>query len=249
MLSHGGYAAVVDPGDATPVIQALEFYDLELKSILITHHHADHIGGVHALQDYGQQQGWSVKTYAPRNPTLVFPYQAVIDQEIVHLDELECSFMVMEIPGHTSDHIAYWGNHALFCGDTLFGGGCGRVFDSTAANLYQSLQRLATLPDETLIYCAHEYTLGNLDFAKSLEPENLDILARITACQSLRKLGLPTLPSTLSLEKATNPFLRCHLPSIRKAALIEDSSLNEQKQSSEEDIFTHIRHLKNNYQS
>ena len=202
------YGVIVDPGDAAPVFAALEKSKIIPVAVLITHHHRDHSGGIpaltaqYALQIYGSEQA------ATQGLTIL-----VNDGHTINLP-IGLSFEVMSIPGHTRDHLAYYGHGMLFCGDTLFASGCGRLFEGTAAQMYQSLSRLATLPEDTRIYCGHEYTLANLRFAQTVEPENAMIAERIKTASALRAQGFPTLPSTIGLEKQTNPFLRCQEPTV-----------------------------------
>ncbi len=212
LLHSGDRAAVVDPGDAAPVLRTLDARGLRLETVLLTHHHADHVGGVAALvQAHGAQ------VFGPANT----PY-AHVDTRLDAGDTvtvLDQSFTVLAVPGHTLDHIAYWCAPlaALFCGDTLFAGGCGRIFEGTAPQMYESLARLAALPDATRVYCAHEYTLSNLRFAVGVEPGNADLLQRQRQCAELRARGVPTVPSTLAVERASNPFLRCAQATVREA--------------------------------
>lgn len=201
-------ALVVDPGEALPVIHYLKQHQLALHGVLITHHHWDHTNGVSELiQHYPAPVFASVRCNIP-NIT-----QQLVDHQSIHLD-LFPPFQVIDIPGHTLDHIAYYASGILFCGDTLFSVGCGRVFEGTAEQLYTSLQKIMALPDDTKIYCAHEYTLNNLHFAQKVEPENLKIDQHMRAVTALRKNNAPSLPSLLKIEKEINPFLRCHIPSV-----------------------------------
>jgi hydroxyacylglutathione hydrolase len=208
-LRRGRNAAVVDPGEAPPVLEYLAREKLELVAILATHHHADHVGGIAELR-----KKYDAPVYGPRNepiPTLTNP---VSEGDEVSIPGLGVSFSVLDIPGHTRAHIAYYGAGALFCGDTLFACGCGRLFEGTAAQMYASLQKLFALPDDTRVYCGHEYTLANIGFAKAVEPDNAALRLRESRDRKLREAGRPTLPSTLGEEKATNPFLRCREPAV-----------------------------------
>jgi hydroxyacylglutathione hydrolase len=206
-------AVVVDPGDARPVQVALEQQDLELRAILVTHHHPDHVGGVRALAER-----YSAEVFGPARETLPCKFRPLEGGAIVSLAGLGLEFDVMDVPGHTLGHIAYYGHGALFCGDTLFSGGCGRLFEGTPAQMLDSLDRIAALPDETLVYCAHEYTLGNLRFAAAVEPGNADVLETLDAVRALRSRDAITLPATLGHERRINPFLRCREPAVRAAA-------------------------------
>ncbi len=170
---------MVDPGDAAPVLDYLHQHGLKLLAILITHHHNDHIGGVDDLL-----QATNVPVYAPRNEIFSFPHQPVGEGDRIELAELDTSLTVLDVPGHTAGHVAYYGGNCLFCGDTLFGCGCGRIFDGSARQLHLSLQKLAALPDSTLVYPAHEYTLGNIRFARMIDPDNIDLMKREEADQA-----------------------------------------------------------------
>ena len=202
LLTRGKRAFVVDPGDAAPVQARLEADGLMLEGILITHHHADHQGGVAELKTR-----WHAEVYAPANESITGCTRPLSGGESI--DVLGQKVMVMAVPGHTLGHLAYYAPGALFCGDTLFGAGCGRLFEGTPAQMSDSLDRIAALPDETLIYCAHEYTEMNLRFALAVEPNSPALQARVARVAALRAAGLPSVPSTLGEEKATNPFLRC----------------------------------------
>ena len=206
-------AIVVDPGDASPVIDFLEQHQLHLSAVLITHHHADHTGGLGQLQSQ-----FSMPVYGPNNPAIKGIQHKVDDGDKLEL--LATKFDCIATPGHTLDHISYYSAElqALFCGDTLFGGGCGRLFEGTAATMLASLDKLCRLPDQTGIYCAHEYTLANLNFAEQVEPNNDLLQQRIRLNRQQREQGLPTLPSLLSDEKATNPFLRCRQATVITSA-------------------------------
>jgi hydroxyacylglutathione hydrolase len=211
-------AFVVDPGDAAPVEATLKEMQLSLTGILITHHHFDHTGGLAQLR-----AAYSPMVYGPVNAAIEgIDRQLVAGEAITVLGK---QFTVLEVPGHTLDHIAYY--HAgetplLFCGDTLFAGGCGRVFEGTPPMMHQSLQALASLPEATRVYCAHEYTLANLAFARAVEPENTTLAWRIAEAEASRARHEPTVPSTLSLELQTNPFLRCAEPALLDALRKQD---------------------------
>lgn len=212
-LRDGKRAAVVDPGDARPVIEYLTREKLELVAILATHHHADHVGGIPELLARGR-----VPVYGPRGEPIESLTRAVGEGDTVTIPELHVSFAVLDIPGHTRAHIAYYGAECLFCGDTLFACGCGRVFEGTPEQMYASLEKLRALPDSTKVYCGHEYTLANIGFARGVEPGNEALGAREARDRALREAGKPTLPTTLGQEKATNPFLRCLEPAVVESA-------------------------------
>ncbi len=200
----GKSAVAVDPGDADPVLEALAAAGLTLTGVLVTHHHGDHVGGLEALAE-----AWpGLRIYGPNDPRIPELTDRVGEQDLIQPNGLESRFRVLEVPGHTATHIAYVGQGALFCGDTLFAGGCGRVFDGTFDDLSASLRRIAALDPQTLCYCAHEYTLANLGFARWVEPQNAELVARERADRATRDAGRPTVPSRLALELATNPFLR-----------------------------------------
>ncbi|MBU1689657.1 MAG: hydroxyacylglutathione hydrolase [Gammaproteobacteria bacterium] len=208
------YAAVVDPGDAEPVLDYLGRHGLRLAAILITHHHGDHTGGIETLLEHT-----AVPVYGPRKENIPGISNPVGTGDTVQLPELGVEFAVLDVPGHTAGHIAYYGANSLFCGDTLFTCGCGKLFEGTPLQMHASLQKFAALPDETQVYCAHEYTLENIRFAKLVEPANRQLLEREARDLQTREQGRPTLPSTMALEKSTNPFLRCEHPAVIEAAV------------------------------
>lgn len=210
------HCAVVDPGDSAPVLAWLAAHpDWRLTDILVTHHHRDHTGGIVELK---AQTG--ARVLGPALEAIPARDVALADNQRLRL--LEHDWQVLHVPGHTAGHIALFANDAaqplLFCGDTLFAAGCGRLFEGSAAELHTSLQRLAALPAQTQVYCAHEYTLGNLRFALAVEPNNPALQQRQVEAAALRERGLPTLPSTIALELATNPFLRVNEDAVRRQA-------------------------------
>jgi hydroxyacylglutathione hydrolase len=207
-------ASVVDPGDAAPVIARLEAEGLRLTDILITHHHGDHVGGVMALLARWPQ----ARVHGPAGERIPACRHPLREGDQVTPEGLSLTLRVLDVPGHTAGHIAYYGDGVLFCGDTLFAGGCGRLFEGTAAQMHASLAKLAGLPAQTLVHCAHEYTEANLRFAGLVEPGNPALLARISAVAALRAAGQPSVPSRLADELATNPFLRSEQSSVRRAA-------------------------------
>ena len=213
-------AAVVDPGDAEPVIEALKKNNLELSAILITHHHADHIGGVVQLMKHYP----SVQVHGPEDSRIPMVQHVMRKNIRFTLDFLPTAFEVIEVPGHTATHIAYYADASdsipprLFCGDTVFACGCGRVFEGTAVQMHASLSKIKALPPKTEIYCAHEYTLDNIEFAKWVEPDNPILLAREQEAKVLRAAGKYTVPSQLAQECQTNPFLRFNEPNVIEAA-------------------------------
>ena len=213
LVHDGSKAAVIDPGDAAPILAALEARKLSLTAILLTHHHADHIGGVPALLRHAK-----VPVFGPQADGIAAVEVPLAEGDRVEVPGLDLAFRVLDVPGHTLGHIAYvregGGEPWLFCGDTLFAGGCGRLFEGTPAQMADSLAKLAALPDQTRVFCAHEYTLSNLRFAEAVEPGNRALRERIALETAKRERGLPTVPSTIGLEKASNPFLRSGEPEI-----------------------------------
>ena len=230
--------AIVDPGDANPVITTLKKLKLTPVAILITHHHADHTGGIHKLRD-----SYDIPIYGPINetiPEITFPLK---DGDNIEITELGAEFEILDVPGHTLGHIAYYGHDRVFIGDTLFLSGCGRLFEGTAEEMYNSLEKIKALPGKTQIYCGHEYTLDNLRFAKLLEPTNLHITKKIELSKKARNKNLPTVPGTLNVEKNTNPFLRVQEPCVIAAA---EKKIGH-KLSNSIDVFSAIRQWKDTF--
>ncbi|MBS7807062.1 hydroxyacylglutathione hydrolase [Variovorax sp. PCZ-1] len=223
MIHDGAQAVVVDPGDALVVKAALQEHSLQLASILLTHHHADHTGGVDELR-----QATGCQVIGPAFEKMPEPLQRVSGGELVQA--MGHTFKAMDVPGHTAGHIAYYcdafeGKPLLFCGDTLFSGGCGRLFEGTPAQMLASLDSLAVLPGETRVCCTHEYTLSNLRFARTVEPDNQELAQYEQQCITLRANHQFTLPSSIALELAINPFLRSRLNSVRQAVSQFDPQL------------------------
>lgn len=217
LLRKENRGVVVDPGDASPVIAHLERERIALTAILATHHHGDHVGGIRALLERR-----NVPVFGPAHETIPGRTRALAQGDAIVVPGIDLELAVLDIPGHTAGHIAYVAGDRrpplLFCGDTLFAVGCGRLFEGTPAQMVTSLDKLAALPDSTRIYCGHEYTLANLRFATAVEPANALLRERQTREKSKRDRGLPTLPATIAEERATNPFLRIDEPPVRAAA-------------------------------
>jgi hydroxyacylglutathione hydrolase len=234
LLHNNHSAVVVDPGDADSVIKALSRYHLTLSAILITHHHADHIDGVKTLLEYQ-----SVPVYAPKYENFNFKHTAVEEGNNIHLDSINLDLTVWWLPGHTLGHIVYLNDRYLFCGDVLFSAGCGRLFEGSPAQMLHSLNRLKNLDPMTKVFCTHEYTSKNIEFALTLDPDNIALHARKAEVQQLRKDNLASLPSTIAQELGINPFLRCLEPAIIRNSGTENSD--------ELSVFSKIRKLRNHY--
>lgn len=213
LLRKGASAAVVDPGDARPVLEVLDREGLSLSTILVTHHHADHQGGVSGLLAHYQAE-----VFGPATESITGLTRPLSGGETIRPAFGDVELQVIAVPGHTLGHIAYYGSGCLFCGDTLFAGGCGRLFEGSAAQMADSLGRLAALPEQTAVYCAHEYTEANLRFALAVEPGNRRLQRRVHEVAVARAKGWATVPSTIAVEKASNPFLRCTEPEVVASA-------------------------------
>jgi hydroxyacylglutathione hydrolase len=203
-----GRAVVVDPGDAAPVFEA-HAQGLQPVALLLTHHHNDHIGGAASLIER-----FDIPCFAPHDARIALQCERVGDGERVAIDALDLGFETLAVPGHTTSHVAFVGAGRVFCGDTLFSLGCGRMFEGTPAQMLASLDRLAALPDDTEVCCGHEYTLANEQFAQQIEPDNAALAQRIANARMERAAGRPSLPSTIAHERAANPFLRCDAPAV-----------------------------------
>lgn len=268
LLCRGTEAVVVDPGQSAPVESVLAAQRLTLGAILLTHHHADHVGGVAAL--LAARPAASIRVYGPAGEPIAGVTDPVREGDRVSLEAIGATFDVLDVPGHTRGHVAYAtaagtaiagssvgeaadtgsdgaplpdGAPLLFCGDTLFAAGCGRLFEGTAAQMHDSLSKLAALPGATRVFCAHEYTVSNLRFALAVEPASTALAARFADANAARARGVPTLPSTIDLERATNPFLRVDEPDVRAAA---DRRSAGAGQSSEE-TFAALRRWKDRF--
>ena len=234
LITSGTKACAVDPADPAPVFDLLDANGLQLEQILITHHHSDHVLGNLPLKE---KTGCTI--VGPEDKRVPGLDKSVKEGDTVSFDSIE--FDVLFVPGHTSTHIAYFAPKEkwLFSGDSLFTGGCGRLFEGTAEEMLRSLRKLEALPEDTLVYCGHEYTENNLKFAQSLEPHNKEITKRLEAVQRLRNHGKPSIPSLLSVERKTNPFLRASDDALRKAISMQNAS--------ELEVFAHIRALKDQF--
>lgn len=246
MVEDGQHAVVVDPGQAQPVLDRLKKDGLTLTAILLTHHHHDHVGGVQEILSH-----FKVPVYGPAFEVLPVCDVSLSQNDNVTIDAPALALTVIDVPGHTAGHIAYTGllktpagsQSVLFCGDTLFVGGCGRLFEGTPAQMLHSLDQLAELPGDTQVFCAHEYTLSNLRWAKAVEPQNESLLAFEKACQAKREVDQPTVPSTIQTELACNPFLRSREPAVATAA----QKWAEKSLSEPVDVFAALREWKNGF--
>ncbi len=267
LLHDGRRALVVDPGDAQPVLRVLQDRQLQLESILVTHHHPDHTGGVDELRE-----ATGAKVFGPARERIPQPFTPLRDGNMVRA--LDLDFQVIDVPGHTAGHIAFYlaptlsasqgalppepgqpacsipapddtlldGRPLLFCGDTLFSGGCGRLFEGTPAQMLASLDRLAALPGNTLVCCAHEYTMSNLRFALAIEPDNIELIGYHARCAALRDDGAPTLPTSIAQELLINPFLRTRQANVMAAARHFDPAVHD-----DNTVFAAIRQWKNQF--
>lgn len=229
---------IIDPGDAKPILTFLNEQQLVLSGILITHHHFDHTNGIEELKKHYDVPVFASSIEHVKNATV-----SLQDHDRVKLDNFPIEFDVITIPGHTLGHIAYYAKGMLFCGDTLFAAGCGRVFEGTMEQMYNTLQKIAALPDDTHIYCGHEYTLKNLHFAEKVEPHNSDIQERIKHVKFLRERNLPSLPSPLAKEKKTNPFLRCD----SRELIQQVETYAGKKLTTPVEVFTYLRKWKDTF--
>lgn len=241
LVHDGRRALVVDPGDAQPVFDALQRLGLQLDTILVTHHHADHTGGVNALRD-----ATGARVLGPAREKVPEPLTRLNGGD--RCTALGIDFDVIDVPGHTAGHIAFFaagmpGGPVVFCGDTLFSGGCGRLFEGTPAQMLASLTALSALPSDTRVCCAHEYTLGNLKFARVVEPANEELVHHMARCEALRAAAQPTLPSSIGLERKINPFLRTAVTQVRQAAQAFDPNTSHDEAS----VLGALRTWKNQY--
>lgn len=232
------HAIVVDPGESAIVLETLQREGLTLEAILVTHHHYDHTAGIAEII-----KAFPVPVYGPKEDNIPTVDHKMNRNDTLKLPKMELSFQAISIPAHTLGHIAFYGNGWLFCGDTLFSGGCGRLFEGTAAQMFQSLQRLAALPKSTEVYCGHEYTLDNIKFALTVEPNNQETIKYQNYVISRRNKNLPSLPSTIEQELKINPFLRCNCSEIRQSIATHFRSKYDQNEA----VFTHLRKWKDSW--
>ncbi|WP_211454136.1 hydroxyacylglutathione hydrolase [Collimonas antrihumi] len=244
LIHDGRHAAVVDPGDAQPILAALDAHGLVLVAILLTHHHADHVGGVQTLL-----QHFNIPVFGPAGEAIAGVSQPLDEGDTATIPELGLTLSVLDVPGHTSGHIAYvaQGQPWLFCGDTLFAGGCGRLFEGSPGQMVDSLAKLSSLPGDTQVYCAHEYTVSNLRFALAVEPDNAVLAARMATEQAKRERQQATVPSTIALENATNPFLRYQQPTILASLQASGRLAEKQRKTDPVAAFAALREWKNNF--
>lgn len=238
MFNHS-HCVVVDPGDAQVVIDFVEKFNLTLSTALITHHHPDHIGGLGALLKYNT----GLQIVGPDSAKIPHVNKVVNHNACLFLTELGAEFKVMEVPGHTQDHVMYYSENTLFCGDTLFSIGCGRIFEGTPTQLFQSIQQITKLPEATQIYCTHEYTLANIEFALTVEPNNPELKNYQIWAQRQRDINIPTIPTTLSQQLAMNPFLRVKFPPVVQFA----ERRKGQKGLENAEVFTQLRLAKDQF--
>ncbi|AEP29592.1 hydroxyacylglutathione hydrolase [Brumicola nitratireducens] len=238
-VHDGKHALVVDPGDAAPVIRTLKEQKLSLTYILITHHHYDHTGGVEALIAAYPD----AVVYGPKNPKITGIDHRLAEGESLFLQDPEIELKILETPGHTMDHIVFYNDDLLFCGDTLFSAGCGRMFEGTPDVFYRSLQKLSQLPDKTKVYCTHEYTLANLAFASHVDPENSSLQEYQTWATAQRNNDQITLPSSIAKQKKINPFLRCDSKTIKQNI----ESIMNLSTNTEVEVFAALRRCKDDF--
>lgn len=239
LITNGSKAVAIDPGDAAPLLKALASRRLELEAVLVTHHHQDHIGGIHVLIEKFPH----LQVFAPQQGHYDFQHTPAGEPDSIQCVDWLPEISVLNLPGHTLDHIGFYLTYNeqrwLFCGDTLFGAGCGRLFEGTPSQLFSSLRKLAALSADTQVFCTHEYTLHNINFALTVDADNADLIKRRLDTMQKYSAQLPSLPSTIGLERATNPFLRCHIEATQTAIGL--------KGHTELDVFTKLRLIRNDY--
>lgn len=232
------HVAIVDPGEAGPLLKLIDSEKLIPLAILITHHHWDHVDGIPDIS-----AKYDIPVYTPKTESVAKSTHPVGEGDTVSLPELDLELSILDVPGHTSGAIAYYSDGMVFSGDTLFAAGCGRMFEGTAPQMHASLSKFKPLPDETLLYCGHEYTVNNLEFAATVEPKNKAIQTRLDWAIQTRNEDQPTVPGTLAMEKETNPFLRCEQESVIQAVQnYSGKTLNEASS-----VFGELRRWKDNF--
>jgi hydroxyacylglutathione hydrolase len=232
------HIAIVDPGEAEPLLELIDSEKLIPIAILITHHHWDHVNGVEDITEKHD-----IPVYTPKTESVKGSTNPVGEGDVLVLDELNLTLNILDVPGHTSGAVAYYNDDMVFSGDTLFAAGCGRMFEGTPPQMHASLSKFKNLPDDTLLYCGHEYTVANLQFAAAVEPDNILIQERIIKAQELRRKNKPTVPSTLEIEKQTNPFLRCEVDSVIDAA----NKHSNRNLTESHDVFAALRQWKDGF--
>jgi len=232
------HVAIVDPGEAGPLLDLIESEKLIPIAILITHRHWDHVDGIPAITEK-----YDIPVYSPKTESVKGSTHPVGEGDTVSLSELGLDLAIMDVPGHTLGAIAYYAEGMVFSGDTLFAAGCGRMFEGTPPQMHASLSKFKTLPDDTLLYCGHEYTVSNLQFATTVEPENPATQECLIEARQAREKGKPTVPTTLKTEKQTNPFLRCEETSVINAA----RKYSGEKLEKPHEVFAAIRKWKDNF--
>ena len=236
--STSNHIAIVDPGEAGPLLKKIAAENLIPIAILITHRHWDHVDGVEEITEK-----YDIPVYTPKTESVKGSTHPVGEGDVVVLDELDLTLNIMDVPGHTSGAVTYYADGMVFSGDTLFAAGCGRMFEGTPPQMHSSLSKFKNLPDDTLLYCGHEYTVANLQFANAVEPGNELIQKRLIEAKELRNNGQPTVPTTLEFEKQTNPFLRCEIESVIEAA----SRHSGKNLSVPHEVFAAVRQWKDNF--
>jgi hydroxyacylglutathione hydrolase len=232
------HVAIVDPSEAKPVLDHIKTENLIPIAIIITHHHWDHVGGIPEITEQ-----FDVPVYTPKTETVAGSTNPVGEGDVVPLPELGLNLNIIDVPGHTSGAIAYYDKNSVFSGDTLFAAGCGRMFEGTPPQMHASLSKFKSLPDDTYLYCGHEYTVANLKFAATVEPDNTAIQERLRLAEACRNQNQPTVPTSLAEEKRTNPFLRCEEPTVIDAA----SNYAGNVLGNPVDVFAAIRLWKDNF--
>ena len=242
-VEENSYAMLVDPGDADVCIKHIEDNNLRLTAILITHKHQDHTGGVAELLAYGVKKHWTITVYGPTKEALDVSHIQVNESDVIKPTDFSFNINVINISGHTLGHIGYLINDNLFCGDTLFSGGCGRIFDGTAEQLFHSLAKIAALPEKTQVYCAHEYTMANLAFALTVDPTNEELINYYNKVKTRRNNNQSSIPTSIHIEKKINPFLRTSNTNIINSV----ESFSNKIFANELSTFTELRIWKDNF--